>query len=1203
MAADNPTQAVPQFRIHGRVTVKESGEAVRDIVVAVFDADTAQPQPDAEADAPEGMDRLGSVLTDADGRFELVVEPADFRRGDQETRPDLVVTVYAPEDSRAPGDPSPLPPQQRILHVSRVPRADAGRTEAYAIRLLRPQLERFGIRTGAADAEAPQRYTAAVARTWAAREAVAAELRPRVHAEAAKSHARHADAARRVARLSVSAANRPGDLYTDAPRALARAQRIAIERGLARLATRATGVTLRLTEDELEGLGLRLAGDEIEGEADASAVFAIVSERMGGTDLVRVRELVDGRVPPDELVPSLGSQVEPASPLMGGGSADAADPSADGATPEEAQQAVLARILEQLADVDDDEGARRPDAGDVRAAVDALELRGGPADETAHHDFHVLQLAFRHVWTEAFDSRLREAAGDLYDAAVRVAEETGVEGPSAEAIADVNALRDFISSVRGEAGALGALQPIPAAVRDLLPELTQEQWNALSLEQQQQVEQLAERARTGVGERTGTVVVRTPTGTGGGARGRRPGRIVVSAPEDPRTAAAAIVAQPEGVFGRVQQLILELDERLREPFAFDVFSPGSYNFGILVTYRQRWEPLTYQAGDLVATIPLAPGESRKFSKREVVRRSRAEKEAEKALSARAEEASQTLRAESEIMHKASTATNFKMTAEGSFNFGIADITSSHEFARDQAEESARNKRDFREATLRASAEYRRERSLEVESTNASELESSTSGEISNPNLELTVTYLLYELQRRYRVAEHVHRVRPVILVAQDVPAPHEIDDDWLLAHQWILRRVLLDDSLRPALESLSDGFAGSEASIELKRAHWEAQRAVVAKLEALVESQLGMRDALRETLVRSALAKELGEAAESTTAEDVGAFLVTGPVSLLFGSEDEREAERQEALRKAAETRLQYAEQALQDAQSRLREAADTFAQATQSYTKALDEQLNRRTAIDQLRVHVKQNVLHYMQAIWDHEPADQRFFRLYRTEVRCPRPDEACKVKAVKVRSIGTHPGDTRVTVRFRELCAPVIDSRTVELAEIADLDSPLGYKGNSIIFPLKEPCHLTTYMMSEFVDDYFGVRDPDPGGEHRLEDLLVHAQEVWHHEDTTDEQREALREEIIRRLSELRRSSDEIVVPSGQLFMEALPGRHPLLEDFKLRHRREDLHNARAQVRRGELENLRLASRLLAGEREDPDVDRRIVVDGADGVDVDTG
>ena len=36
-----------------------------------------------------------------------------------------------------------------------------------------------------------------------------------------------------------------------------------------------------------------------------------------------------------------------------------------------------------------------------------------------------------------------------------------------------------------------------------------------------------------------------------------------------------------------------------ERYAFDVFAKDSINFGIMVTYRQTWEPQSYQVGDLV----------------------------------------------------------------------------------------------------------------------------------------------------------------------------------------------------------------------------------------------------------------------------------------------------------------------------------------------------------------------------------------------------------------------------------------------------------------------------------------------------------------------------------------------------------------------------------------------------------------------------
>jgi hypothetical protein len=74
----------------------------------------------------------------------------------------------------------------------------------------------------------------------------------------------------------------------------------------------------------------------------------------------------------------------------------------------------------------------------------------------------------------------------------------------------------------------------------------------------------------------------------------------------------------------------------------------------------------------------------------------------------------------------------------------------------------------------------------------------------------------------------------------------------------------------------------------------------------------------------------------------------------------------------------------------------------------------------------------------------------------------------------------------------------------------------------------------------------------------------------------------------------AQDLVVPSTSLFIEALPGTHPLLEGFKLEHRTLDVQKARADARGAELENLRSAARLLVEDYEDPDVERKIVIEG---------
>ena len=584
-----------------------------------------------------------------------------------------------------------------------------------------------------------------------------------------------------------------------------------------------------------------------------------------------------------------------------------------------------------------------------------------------------------------------------------------------------------------------------------------------------------------------------------------------------------------------------------------------------------------------------------------VRKSRSERELEKSLSSHREESSQTSRADTEIVRKASTATNFKQSAEGSFSVGIVGLSGTTDFARNQEEESANVKRDFREAVFRAAQDYSRERSLEVTTSASEDRETSTSGELSNPNNEITVTYLLYELQRRYRISEYLNRLTPVILIAQDVPAPHEIDEAWLLGYEWILKRVLLDDSLRPALDYLKEGFTGDESSLQIKRANWEARKADAGKLEDTLTDDLSARDQLRSALVETIEGKARAEAGENSAMKEVADAIFTGGLSLSFGAGGADRSRLLEAQRKALQTSLGYADETVKEIQQKLKGALDALQQATDDLTRTLERQSNKRTAVDQLRVHVKENILYYMQAIWAHEPPDQRFFRLYDLDVRWV-PDPVGSVRLAGVvwdrgnplyHFIGDH-----IDVL---LPSPQIPSGTRKLVEVADLDNLLGFKGNYLMFPLKESCYLTTFMMQEFVEDYIGVRDPDPFGTYTTQELLEYIECVSHHADTTDEDRAALRDMMIERLTSPRRDAEEIIVPTGKLFIEALPGTHPLLEDFKLLYRAMDVKKVRAEVREAELANLRRAARLIAGEREDPDIDKRVLVQGTPGPVVD--
>jgi hypothetical protein len=88
-----------------------------------------------------------------------------------------------------------------------------------------------------------------------------------------------------------------------------------------------------------------------------------------------------------------------------------------------------------------------------------------------------------------------------------------------------------------------------------------------------------------------------------------------------------------------------------------------------------------------------------------------------------------------------------------------------------------------------------------------------------------------------------------------------------------------------------------------------------------------------------------------------------------------------------------------------------------------------------------------------------------------------------------------------------------------------------------------------------------------------------------------------LIERLTSSRKDSELVVVPTTSLYIECLVGTHPLLEDFKQIHRALDVKKVQAEVRHAELENIRLAARAIKGNVEDPDIEKKIVVEHGDG------
>jgi hypothetical protein len=643
---------------------------------------------------------------------------------------------------------------------------------------------------------------------------------------------------------------------------------------------------------------------------------------------------------------------------------------------------------------------------------------------------------------------------------------------------------------------------------------------------------------------------------------------------------------------RLTQLLSRLEKQLSERYAFHVFAKDSINFGILVTYRQTWVPQNYQVGDLVSTIPLAPKEIRRYTTKKVTKKTRAVKELEDNLQTRKTESTDTGRAESEIVEKAQNKTNFNLTAKESLGGEGFNIESTQSAGGEQATQSEQVKKKFHESVLKSAQEYRQQHRVDIETTDIEETEATGFHELQNPNDELTVTYLMYELQRTYRITERIHKLTPVILVANDVPAPHEIDDAWLMEHDWILQRVILDDSFRPALRYLTESFVGAETNIRVLESNAQAQHQLVDSLRQQIQAQVGVLTRDQQDVLNAV--RNLGASQQQQGMLDI-VKRIFDPIGIT-GKADTGAVS-------AAQTMVDYAEDARDRAErerdrllAQLEVATTALQAAVDRLSAAVREHYDKVTEIDRLRVHIKDNILYYMQAIWSHEPPDQRFFRLYNIDVPVvtPRTDGVSVDVHAGNGALDLLEGRDSASVRIP---MPAVEVTLKKLVEVADLDTVLGYKGNYSIFPLHENNFLTLHMMQDYLDvhDELLARDPDELGDYTVEKLQELAACVRRRDPKLYERyREAFKQLLINRLSSGRLDDDLVVVPTSGLYMEALVGTHPLLEDFKLIHRALDVKKVQAEVRHAELENIRLAARALKGKDDDPDIDRKIVVEG---------
>jgi hypothetical protein len=1175
--------------VSGRVLLKESGVGVPDLLVVVYSAAAPAPAgaPAPAAAAAQDMhgDRLGSILTASDGSFTLTYDDVSFQIADPKSRrPSVHLSVLAPEEPGVTSD-------ALLLYSSVLVRENAGVMEQYVIRLTTAQLQKSGIPL---PSETPEDFEPS-ANVVGRLKALASRQTDLVDGAIGAANAVVEAHRTRVASFNKSfkaslqnALSKVSASPLDPERIVGPTESVFAKSSAATVKTLQETVNsddpsrrapargyISLTADQAANLKTQVAAD---GTVAAATVTAAVGPGAPtATTFVHAIARLPLCQPTTPSVDCADTILNPPAPAPGPPAPTPGD--GGGSITNTDVPRYLGRLMEPLTAPEEQlvVGLMPIATRDsVQASIQSFVFDPSPADVPAFHDFNNLQIAFDYVWQEAIDQGALDLAQAAYETILSLG--GAPDHPDYTGVHPVRALA-------GEAQIVLNAHSTPNVI-----------------------------VRDHRGEPPGTRLAPPPGSTTPVGFGSTDGCADVSTDNvrDHRagTVDPMAIADPTQ---RLPALLDALNKRLLENYNFTIYAANekerSVNFGILNTFRQFWTPLSYQAGQLVKSIPLAPKQTQKLVITRKTVKKRTQKELENNLRVLKQETSDTNRAEQQIANKASSSTNVSVTNEA--KMGVVDTdTLTTGFKQDSAKGTDDTKKAFHEAVFKAAQEFKNEKTTEINTEETHEFESVETSEITNPNDEIAVTFLFYELQRRYRIYERLYRVEPVVLVAQEFPQPGDIDQAWLVRHDWILRRVILDDSFLAVLNTIAP-TAGDEIALEEMQVNVNQQRCIVGQLRqelAIADRRTASLKQLMDRTVYEAtgllgmfgfVEDDTGNVMTADAAKKAGDLLFSG------------DANQNQAHRQVMQDRIQQAADDARDLTYRLEREVTALNAITETYTKALREHLNHLAEIARLQVHIKDNIMYYMQAIWAHEPADQRFFRLHNT----PVPDLSPSSRGFRVQldspitTTMAAPHESLPRFGGRDVKVYPVESVTKfntaiaykPLSQVANLSTLLGFKGNYAIFPLYESNPLTDFMMDPYVDRATGqLVDPSDPLNWSLDEFSEYVC-CLKKKLADDEfqkvlpQLQALYETI---LTNPLRDDDVLVVPTNSLFIEALPASHTLLEKFKLDHRMIDVKKAQAETRERELDNVRIAARILAGERGDPHIDKKILIEGGSSV-----
>jgi hypothetical protein len=479
---------------------------------------------------------------------------------------------------------------------------------------------------------------------------------------------------------------------------------------------------------------------------------------------------------------------------------------------------------------------------------------------------------------------------------------------------------------------------------------------------------------------------------------------------------------------------------------------GAKRLAVQLLFRQFWHPEGFVMGRLVGYKNLLPNEKDSIKRRTFIKTTRELTRAEDFASTRQNDYSQTQKQTSEVIKEASSAFNMSLNASGHYDFLVGGAQAQTAFSRDLRQASKTTQSTLSEAVMKGSTTYAEKREVKLRELQEQEDLQEVTTEVANLNREITANYFYYQLLRQYRVTTCLQDIQPALLRRRTLPSAAEVDEKFLSMYAHALIPYLPDQLSADAQETVDRIDALNRARMRRQSEMYDAAAAV---------------ETARTTF------QSLGQETDANEAE--------------------------------------Y-NRWLEEVRSRER----VLAEARTAAQTADDEYLQARTRIDRVVKHLRANICHYMQYIWQSSPTTDLDMQL-QEEMFC---GESLPMVTRGLSRLGYF-GDEEIF----EYTGPAIGLLDVLLTHLTP--------GSKVVAMGLE--NLKKTELFQYIARY------NPGSDRTL------ANQIRSLAFITDP---AQPEEVLRGVS--------VQIPQDALVIETMPGKVPLLEGFQMAHRMLDVQKA---------------------------------------------